>query len=141
MTDKRGSRNAFWVGLLTLLCLNPSFLFPQTEKGGEEETGHYEVVPGWPQPLGHAGWTWGSQGGVFPESPNKIFIIQRGELPLPVKAPEGYTGGYGSFGQKATDGKPRMQYCILIVDAAGKLLNAWTQHDQLFTGGRGPHKI
>ena len=72
------------------------------EKGGENETSPYEVVTGWPKPLGHAGWTWGSQGGVFAETPNRIILLQRGELPVPEKAPEGYTGGYGAFGTPAT---------------------------------------
>lgn len=109
--------------------------------GGEDETGPYEVAMGWPQPLGHAGYTWGSQGGVFAESPNRIYIANRGELPIPEKAPEGYTGGYGAFGQPATNGHPRMQHCILVVDGNGKLLEDWTQWDHLFEGGRGPHHV
>jgi DNA-binding beta-propeller fold protein YncE len=111
------------------------------EKGGEEETGPYDVVEGWPRPLGHSGLTWGSQGGVFAETPNKIFILQRGELPIPEGAPAGYTGGYGAFGTPANRVTPRLQNCILIVDAEGRLLESWTQHDHLFAGGRGPHKI
>ena len=113
----------------------------QSKAGGEEETGPYDVATGWPQPLGHPGWTWGSQGGVFAETPNRIYIANRGELPIPEKAPEGYTGGYGAFGQPATQGKPRMQHCILVVDSNGKLLEDWTQWDHLFEGGRGPHHI
>jgi DNA-binding beta-propeller fold protein YncE len=111
------------------------------EKGGENETGPYEVVTGWPKPLGHPGWTWGSQGGVFAENPNRIILLQRGELPVPEKAPEGYTGGYGAFGVPATQGKPRLEHCILIVDADGTLIEDWTQWDHLFAGGRGPHKV
>ncbi len=105
------------------------------EKGGEGETGPYEVVEGWPHTLGHPGWTWGSQGGVFAETPNRVILLQRGELPVPEKAPEGYTGGYGAFGQPATQGKPRLENCILIVDADGKLIESWTQWDKLFAGG------
>jgi hypothetical protein len=92
------------------------------EKGGENETGPYDVVTGWPKPLGHPGWTWGSQGGVFAENPNRIILLQRGELPVPEKAPEGYTGGYGAFGTPATQGKPRLEHCILMVDADGTLI-------------------
>jgi DNA-binding beta-propeller fold protein YncE len=132
--------------LAVLFSAFPGAVFGQTQrnqsgKGGEEETGPYEVVEGWPQPLGHAGWTWGSQGGVFAETPNRIYIANRGELPIPEKAPEGYTGGYGAFGQPATSGKPRMENCILVVDASGKLLENWTQWDHLFAGGRGPHHV
>jgi DNA-binding beta-propeller fold protein YncE len=113
----------------------------QNQAGGEDETGPYDVVADWPKPLGHPGWTWGSQGGVFAESPNRIYIANRGELPIPPKAPEGYTGGYGAFGQPATSGKPRLENCILVVDANGKLLEDWTQWDHLFAGGRGPHHV
>jgi hypothetical protein len=83
----------------------------------------------------------GSQGGVFAETPNRIYIANRGELPIPDKAPEGYTGGYGAFGTPATNGKPRMEHCILVVDGNGKLLEDWTQWDHLFAGGRGPHHV
>jgi DNA-binding beta-propeller fold protein YncE len=113
----------------------------QRQAGGEDETGPYDVASGWPQPLGHPGWTWGSQGGVFAETPNRIYIANRGELPIPEKAPEGYTGGYGAFGTPATNGKPRLEHCILVVDGNGKLLEDWTQWDHLFAGGRGPHHV
>src|SRR5688572_11690535 len=54
-------------------------------------TGHYRVVEGWPKPLpdtrhSHDGWTWGSFGGVYAESPDRIWIAMRGELPLPQDA-------------------------------------------------------
>jgi hypothetical protein len=56
------------------------------ETGGWDLTGPYDVVKDWPKPLsqlpGHEKWTWGSVEGVFAESPNRVFIFQRGELPL-----------------------------------------------------------
>ena len=55
------------------------------EIGGWDLTGPYDVVKDWPKPLsqlsGHEKWTWGSVEGVFAESPNRVFIFQRGELP------------------------------------------------------------
>ncbi len=55
------------------------------QKGGWDVTGPYEVVRDWPKPLstlpGHENWTWGSVQGVFAESPNRVFVVQRGELP------------------------------------------------------------
>src|SRR5204863_4979791 len=55
------------------------------EKGGQDVFGAYEVVPDWPKPLstlpGHEKWTWGAGQSVFAESPNRVFILQRGELP------------------------------------------------------------
>src|SRR5262245_17032306 len=63
------------------------------EKGGQEEFGPYELVENWPQPLQdgpdgvkHQGWTWGSVGAIFAETPDRIWIAQRGELPLPSDA-------------------------------------------------------
>jgi hypothetical protein len=55
------------------------------QKGWQEQSGEYEVVPGWPKPLtslpGHEKWTWGSPEGIFPQSPDRVYIVQRGELP------------------------------------------------------------
>ena len=55
------------------------------EKGGWDITGPYTVVADWPKPLsnlpGHENWTWGAVQGIFAESPNRVFIFQRGELP------------------------------------------------------------
>src|SRR5207244_10419542 len=63
------------------------------DKGGQEEFGPYELVENWPQPLPdgadgvkHDGWTWGSVGAVYAETPDRIWIAQRGELPLPAGA-------------------------------------------------------
>jgi NHL repeat len=53
--------------------------------GGQDIFGAYEPVATWPQDLaelpGHKDWTWGSVEGIFAESPNRVFIFQRGELP------------------------------------------------------------
>jgi hypothetical protein len=55
------------------------------QKGGWDITGPYDVVPNWPKPLsnlpGHENWTWGAMQGVFAESPDRIYLVQRGELP------------------------------------------------------------
>src|SRR5438445_9156411 len=119
------------VGLLT----KPALL---QQKGGEEETGPYDVVESWPQwSFPRAGYIWGSQGGVFAESPNRIFLLNRGELKLPGKLPAEFTGAWGIVGP-ATDPTPEIRNCIVIVDGDGKLSEAWTQWDHLFQGGHGP---
>src|ERR1051325_876030 len=55
------------------------------EKGGFDLTGPYTPDANWPKPMstlpGHDAWTWGSMEGVFAESPNRVFLFQRGELP------------------------------------------------------------
>ena len=56
-------------------------------------SGYYDVVKGWPKPLstwpGHTEeWTWGSTQGIFAQNPNRIIVLQRGELKaLPPTAP------------------------------------------------------
>src|SRR5262245_27290984 len=91
----------------TVLLALPCLLTGAQQKGGEEETGPYQVVANWPRPLaGHEGWTWGSTSGVFAETKDRIFVLQRGELRLP----EGVTAGpeaiFGAPGRQATTGKP-----------------------------------
>jgi DNA-binding beta-propeller fold protein YncE len=65
-------------------------VFPE-QKGGQDTYGHYEVVRGWPRPLaaldGHEGWTWGAGQSVFAESPDRVFVLQRGELPVVERPP------------------------------------------------------
>ena len=59
-------------------------------KGGQDVFGAYTVA-NWPKPLtalpGHGDWTWGAGQGVFAESPNRVFVLQRGELPTIHKRP------------------------------------------------------
>ena len=56
-----------------------------SQKGGQDIFGAYDVVADWPKDLttikGHEGWTFGAGQSVFAESPNRIFVLQRGELP------------------------------------------------------------
>ena len=63
----------------------PRFAAVPGEKGGQDMFGAYDIVPNWPKPLtglpGHEKWTWGAGQSVFAESPNRVFILQRGELP------------------------------------------------------------
>jgi NHL repeat-containing protein len=130
---------------LTAAALVGSFSAPALlqEKGGDDRTGPYDVVANWPQPLAYAkpGYIWGSTGGVFAESPNRIFVANRGELKLPKELPFGFTGFWGSFNEPATTPTPEFRNCLVVVDAAGKAVESWTQWDHLFADGRGPHSV
>ena len=61
--------------------------------GNMELTGPYDVVADWPKDLstlpGNEKWTWGSGEGIFAESPNRVYILQRGELPVLPRAARG----------------------------------------------------
>ena len=55
------------------------------EIGVQDLFGAYDVVPGWPKDIstlpGHEGWTWGAGQGIFAESPDRVYLVSRGELP------------------------------------------------------------
>ena len=63
----------------------PTIAAVANEKGGQVVFGPYEVAADWPKDLktipGHEAWTFGAGQSVFAESPNRIFVLQRGELP------------------------------------------------------------
>jgi hypothetical protein len=113
------------------------------EKGGDDRTGPYDVVANWPQPLAFAkpGYIWGSTGGIFAESPDRVLIANRGELKLPATLPPGFTGFWGSFNEQATTPTPEFRNCIVVVNRDGKAVESWTQWDYLFADGRGPHSV
>ena len=124
---------------------------------GQELFGHYFQPEPWPQPLpddahSHDGWTWGSQAAVFAESPDKIWIATRGELPLPEG--EAPWTPYALLNESRGNASPnddngsrgyerRYLHVMIAVNSEGELVEYWPQHDQLFDvrGGRGPHKI
>jgi len=68
---------------IALCVLTPSLVRSQEAvptTGGQEQTGHYNPAHGWPKQV-HPGWVGGSNQGVFAESPDRVFITQRGWLP------------------------------------------------------------
>jgi hypothetical protein len=59
--------------------------------GGQDMFGAYNVVKGWPKDIstvpGNEKWTWGAGQSVYAESPDRIFVLERGELPN-IKRPQ-----------------------------------------------------
>ena len=97
-------------------------------------TSPYDVVDGWMTPFADDGYAFGSHPGVFAESPDRIFVIQRGEIQLPDPLPSGWAGFVGSIGISAlnTEEGPRAwRNCIFIVDGDGNLIDAWNQWDDM----------
>jgi len=87
----------------------PSFAAVSGLTGGQDQTGPYEAVPDWPHSLsqlpGHADWTWGAVQGIFAESPDRVFLLMRGELPAlerPQEVPYPDIGPSLSFPVSAT---------------------------------------
>ena len=112
---------------------------------GATGPGSYEAVDGWLKPFAGDGFAWGGNSGVFPESPDRIFVVQRGETRLPEPVPSGFEGFVGSIGINALREAERRtwQNCIFVVDGDGNVIEVWDQWDHLFEGsdGPGPHRI
>jgi hypothetical protein len=150
--------------LLALVAMTPTALVQ--ERGGQEEFGPYEPVADWPKPLPdgkdgvtHAGWTWGSVGGIYAETPDRIWVAMRGELPLPEGAKPWTPYGMLEPPRRATgndDGlsatceptekrgwERRYHHSIFVVDRNGNLVQDWPHLNKMFEMrcGRGPHKI
>jgi len=139
------------------------------QKGGQDIFGPYDVVRNWPKPMSdslpnHEKFTWSTTMDVFAESPNRVFLVQKGELARIDKRPE--TKWIPEFGpglvypvfrlplrqagagsgsnpiDPPADGTPgvdwRWEHCIVVVNAEGKIVEDWTQWDKLFTR---PHDV
>ena len=115
------------------------------ERGGFDISGPYQVDPNWPKKTWPApGYIWGSQSGVYPESPDRVFLTSRGEIELPKDARIGpnFPGNWGALNRGGATGEvPVFRNTILIIDRQGNLIESWKQWDSLFEGGRGPHQI
>ena len=82
-----GSLSIMWLGTGFAQDAAPDAAFAAVagQVGGQDMFGAYQVVPGWPRDTatlpGHAEWTWGAGQDVFAESPDRVFVLVRGELP------------------------------------------------------------
>src|SRR4029077_10864720 len=105
----------------------------------------YDVQRGWHKPLAPPGFHFGGDSGVFAESPNRIFVAQRGEFKLPDPVPAGFLGFAGSIGMNVLNAVDRRvwQNCLYTLDANGNVKERWTQWDRLCEGsdGPGPHRV
>jgi peptidylamidoglycolate lyase len=143
-----------------------------SEKGGQDLYGPYEVVADWPKPMsqlpGHENWTWGSVDGVFAQNANRVYILQRGEVPVLKRPPVTILSQiapslsfpisslpFRNVGQGPVSSPPgppgseenwkgkygvdgRWEDCLVVVDSTGKIIESWTQWDKLF---KHPHAI
>jgi hypothetical protein len=105
----------------------------------------YNVVRGWHKPFAKQGFAFGGNSGVFAESPDRIFIAQRGETRLPVPIPGEYGGFAGTLGintLSATDLRT-WQNCLYTIDGDGSVIDIWDHWDYLCAGsaGPGPHRV
>lgn len=105
----------------------------------------YDITRYWHKPFAKPGFAFGGNSGVFAESPERIFVAQRGEYRLPNPVPSTFNGFAGSIGVNvltATEGRV-WQNCLYTLDSKGNVKELWTQWDKLCEGspGPGPHRI
>jgi DNA-binding beta-propeller fold protein YncE len=136
------------LALLGFLGAGASLAISQ-EKGGNDVTGPYELVKGWPENVCGAGYQVGSTAGIWAQSPDRVFIFQRGCLPI-IKS-EGGGGEQGpnalvparnasgyDMSQADKARHPRWDHNLYVVNKAGKMIESWEQHNDKFVR---PHRV
>jgi len=106
----------------------------------------YNVIRYWHKPFSEPGFAFGGNSGVFAESPDRIFVAQRGETRLPDPLPDNYAGFAGSIGINVltmTDRRVMKKNFLYTLNADGKVRERWPQWDSLFADAQGPgvHRI
>ena len=126
-------------------------------KGGQDVFGPYDPVANWPRPMGeslpdHQAWTWSQSTDIFPESPDRVFVTQKGELPvlqlgrgttwlpqigpsikfpvgggLPIRETASATPSSGRAAADGSNGRPgvdwRWEHVIVVFDRNGKMID------------------
>ncbi len=118
---------------------------PQAVITGPVGPSPYDIVRFWHKPFSEPGYAFGGNSGVFAESPNRIFVAQRGEFRLPDPVPPNFLGFAGSIGFNVLTVTDRRVWknCLYTLDAEGRVKERWTQWDKLCEGsdGPGPHRV
>jgi hypothetical protein len=141
-------------------------------KGGQDAFGPYDPVPNWPRPLAeslpnHQGWTWSQATDVFPASQDRVFMTQKGELPmlparypttwlpqigpgikfplgggLPMRESSSATPSGGKADADGSDGRPgvdwRWEHILMVFDRSGKVIEDWSKWDPIWSR---PHDV
>lgn len=116
------------------------------EKGGLEESGPYMVVPGHFKSPFPTGWTWGVVAGILVESPDRIYVYQRGILPalerywradgLPARDNTGINNRETELGKSL-----RREYILTVFDGQGNLIEHWKHLDAMHAEGSQAHRL
>lgn len=105
----------------------------------------YQVIRDWHKPFQKPGYAFGGNSGVFAESPDRIFVLMRGETRLPWPVPPEFHQNAGTLGINVLNATARRtwQNCIYTLHGDGSLKELWSQWDYLCqaSDGPGPHRI
>lgn len=93
-------------------------------KGGDERTGHYDVVEGWWKAAPNHGddWTWGQVAGVAVDNSDRIIVVTRGDWPTDQSRPR----------------QVRPTNFIVAANRNGDIVESWSQWNSILTL---PHQV
>ena len=104
--------------------LRHSTYSPVEGKGGQEVSGPYEAVRGWPQQVTE-GWLINAEG-IYVESPDRIVAVGRGTRKFPWTSFWG-PAAFRSLGQALAPETQKRQSMIVVYDRSGKVIESWDQ--------------
>lgn len=130
--------------ILLALVISPAQAQQGNARGPIGES-PYDVVSLWHDPFAEPGYAFGGNSGVWAESPDRIFIAQRGETVLPYPIPDDFLGFAGHVGLNVLRDTNRRTWknCLYTVNGDGEVQEIWNQWDYLCEGsdGPGPHRV
>ena len=131
--------------MAAIVASGPGYSQNQGNARGPIGPSPYDVVRGWHKPFAKQGFAFGGNSGLFAESPDRIFVLQRGETLLPYPIPDEFEQHAGSIGinvLRATE-RRTWQNCMYTLDREGNVTELWNHWDFLCAGsdGPGPHRI
>src|SRR5687768_15949703 len=93
-------------------------------KGGQDETGPYDVVVDWQKPAKNhdARWTWGVAASVVADTPDRIFVLTRGDVRK----------------DDPSSTEVRRTNYVVVLDRNGNEIENWSQWDTMMVA---PHAI
>jgi hypothetical protein len=101
---------------------------PSTERAGEEVSGPYQVVKGWPQPV-IDGWTINAET-MYAESPDRIIAVGRGTHKSPWTTFWG-PAAFRNLGKPIPPAEQKQQRMIVVYNRQGKVVESWDQWSPL----------
>lgn len=113
----------------------PQPYLPVNGKGGEDLSGPYEVVEGWPRPI-EEGWRLSGPSGSWVESPDRVLVVSHFGMVRERLTP--LVWGRNVFSMEGspyrTYGALEMRHENFVVtfNRAGELIDSWTSNDHLF---------
>ncbi len=113
----------------------PHSYLPVNGKGGEDLSGPYEPVEGWPEQI-EAGWRMSGPSACYVDSPDRVIVVTHFGLVRDRLTPIAWgrnlfaidESPYRTYG--TLEGKH--EHHVTTFDRQGKLVDSWRQHDHLF---------